>query len=191
MDTRSLASVVRGAAPAVVLLADEAVVGHEHVVEEHLVEHRLAGELAQRPDVDAGRLHVDHEARDAVVLRLLGVGAGEADAPVGFLGHRRPHLLAVQHPAALDARGACVDSDARSEPAPGSLNSWHQLISPRSVGGIQRSCCSGVPCTIRVGSAHAPTPMFRADDLGGAELLFDHEQLDRVASRPHGCGQRA
>ena len=32
------------------------------------------------------------------------------------------------------ARTAFVRSDARSEPAPGSLNSWHQNISPLSVG---------------------------------------------------------
>src|SRR3954453_19034210 len=28
---------------------------------------------------------------------------------------------------------------ARSEPAPGSENNWHQIISPRNVGG--RNCC--------------------------------------------------
>ena len=42
-----------GQPPAVAGLGDHAVVGHEHVVEEHLVEQRLAGDLAQRPDVDA------------------------------------------------------------------------------------------------------------------------------------------
>ena len=85
--------------------ADEAVVGHEHVVEEHLVEHRHPGQLAQRPDVDAGRRHVDHEAGDAVVARRVGIGAGQADPPVGLVGHRRPHLLAVDRPAAVDRRG--------------------------------------------------------------------------------------
>ena len=34
---------------------------------------------------------------------------------------------------------------ARSEPAPGSENSWHQIISPRKVGGRKRCCCSSVP----------------------------------------------
>ena len=103
MNTRSFASVVRAARQPSCSGADEAVVGDEHVVEEHLVEHRLAGQLAQRPDVDARGLHVEHEARDAVVLGRVGVRAGEQDAPVGLLGHRGPHLLAVEDPAALDA----------------------------------------------------------------------------------------
>ena len=55
------------------------------------------------------------------------------------------------------ARTARMASDARSEPAPGSLNSWHHMISPRMVGPIQRSCCSAVPCAISVGNTHAPT----------------------------------
>ena len=85
--------------------------------------------------------------------------------------------LSTQPPSTRVAR---VESAARSEPAPGSLNSWHQLISPRSVGGIQRSCCSGGaehderrerPCTdADVGALH----------LGGPELLLDHEQLERL-----------
>ncbi len=83
-----------------------------------------------------------------------------------------------QPPSTAVAR---VDSDARSEPAPGSLNSWHQPISPRSVGMIQRSLLfASVPCTIRFGSAHAPTPMFGSRHLRGAELLFDHEELERL-----------
>jgi hypothetical protein len=61
--------------------ADQLVVGHEDFVKEHFVELGVAGELHQRPDLDAGRLHVDHEIRDALVLRHVGVGAGEADPP--------------------------------------------------------------------------------------------------------------
>ena len=34
---------------------------------------------------------------------------------------------------------------ARSEPASGSLKSWHHEIVPSSVGRTQRSCCSIVP----------------------------------------------
>ena len=44
-----------GRPPTVVLGPDETVVGHEHVVEEDLVEHGVAGQLAQRPDLDARR----------------------------------------------------------------------------------------------------------------------------------------
>ena len=53
-------------------------------------------------------------------------------------------------------RTALVRSDARSEPAPGSENSWHQRNSPRMVAGTKRSICSGVPCSRMVGAAHQP-----------------------------------
>ena len=46
---------------------------------------------------------------------------------------------------------ARVRSPARSEPAPGSLNSWHHISSPRSTASRWRSCCSGVPWAMRVG----------------------------------------
>ena len=127
-----------------------------------------------------GRLHVDHEARDAVVLRPLGVGARQADAPVGLLGHRRPHLLAVQQPAAFDARRPRrerreVGAGARlaEELAPADLAAQRRH-DPALL--LLRRCRS----TIRFGSAHAPTPMFGRVHLGGAELLVDHEQLERL-----------
>jgi hypothetical protein len=41
---------------------------------------------------------------------------------------------------------ALVRSAARSEPAPGSEYPWHQTISPRSVGAIQRRFCSSLVC---------------------------------------------
>ena len=43
------------------------------------------------------------------------------------------------------ARTARVRSEARSDPASGSENSWHQEISPRKVGQTKRSRCSSVP----------------------------------------------
>ena len=51
------------------------------------------------------------------------------------------------------SRSARVARLARSEPAPGSLNSWHQTSSPRSMGGRYRARCSSVPWPIRVGPA--------------------------------------
>ena len=53
-----------------------------------------------------GALHVDQEVADALVLRGVRVGAGQADAPVGALGDRGPHLLAGEPPAAVDLLGA-------------------------------------------------------------------------------------
>jgi hypothetical protein len=47
---------------------------------------------------------------------------------------------------------------AASEPALGSLKSWHQLISPTSLWRIQRACCSGVPFDASVWVIHPPMP---------------------------------
>ena len=105
IETRSLANVVRPIRQPSPGAPMTAVVGHEDVVEEDLVEHGRTGELAQRADVEPLGVHVDDEVGDAGVLGRIGVGAGQADAEVGHLGQRRPHLLPVQHVAALDPLG--------------------------------------------------------------------------------------
>ena len=51
------------------------------------------------------------------------------------------------------SRTAVVRSDARSEPASGSLKSWHQISSPRRSGRSHRVFCSSVPYAISVGPA--------------------------------------
>ena len=45
--------------------------------------------------VTPGVLHVEQEVRDALVLGRVGIGAGQQHHPVGHVGERRPHLLAV------------------------------------------------------------------------------------------------
>jgi hypothetical protein len=55
------------------------------------------------------------------------------------------------------SRIARVDSEARSEPDPGSLNSWHQISSAVMIFCRYRSFCSFVPCSMMVGPA-SPTP---------------------------------
>jgi len=47
---------------------------------------------------------------------------------------------------------ARVCSEARSEPALGSENPWHQISSPRSMGGRNRRFCSSVPCCMIAGA---------------------------------------
>ena len=47
---------------------------------------------------------------------------------------------------------------ATSEPAPGSENSWHQISSPRSIGGRYRFFCSSLPHSRMVGPG-MPIPM--------------------------------
>ena len=69
--------------------------GHLDAGEEDLVELRLAGDLAQRPHLDAGRLHVDDQVREPGVALRGRIAAGDEDAPVGDVRVRRPHLLAV------------------------------------------------------------------------------------------------
>src|SRR5690606_35786986 len=54
--------------PAPTLLADAIGDRYPHVVEEHLVDLVVATHGADRPDRDPGRLHVDQQEADAVLL---------------------------------------------------------------------------------------------------------------------------
>ena len=58
--------------PTVVDVAEAIVVGNAHLVEEDLVEARPTGHLAQRSHLDTGRLHVDDEPGESLVLRQVG-----------------------------------------------------------------------------------------------------------------------
>ncbi len=73
----------------------------------------------------------------------------------------------IQSPVPL-SRTARVPSAARSEPAPGSLKSWHQTSSPTHRGRRKRCFCSSVPYARIVGAA-MPRPMpIRRGSLSGA-----------------------
>ena len=87
-----------GHRPSAIEVAHEVVAGHEHRVEEHLVELGLGRHGDQRADLDARRLHVDHQVGDPTVPRRVGVGAHEGDPPLRVLGVARPDLLAVDQP---------------------------------------------------------------------------------------------
>src|SRR5437588_740743 len=98
-----------GHLPALALLAEPIGHGYLDVVEEDLVELRLTGDLPQRSNLDAGRMHVDDQVRQPLVARRLRVAERDEDAEVGDVGERRPDLLPVDDvhvPAALGAR-AC------------------------------------------------------------------------------------
>src|SRR5919206_1971 len=56
--------------------------------------------------------------------------------------------VTTQSSPSLTAR---VFSAARSEPASGSLNPWHQISSADRIGGRKRSFCWSLPQTISVG----------------------------------------
>src|SRR3954447_19659156 len=63
--------------------------------------------------------------------------------------------LSTHPPSTASAR---VDTDARSDPAPGSLNSWHHSSSAERIFDSHRAFCSGEPCASSVGPARF-TPM--------------------------------
>ena len=115
-------------------VAEPLLVGDADVGEVHLVELGLTGDLVERAHLDAGRLHVDHEVGHALVLRLVGVGAGDEHPPLGEVGERGPDLLAVDDPLVAVAHAPSVARPATSEPAPGSENSWHHISSPVNSG---------------------------------------------------------
>ena len=77
----------------------------------------------------------------------------------------------------VPSRRARVVRPATSEPAPGSLKSWHQTSSPRAILRRWRSFCPSVPCFIRVGPS-IPIPIVR--DVGrraAAKLLLRPDDL--------------
>ena len=85
--------------------------------------------------------------------------------------------LTRQPPSTFSAR---VRRPARSEPAPGSLKSWHQTRSPRRLGGTKRSSCSGLPCSMRVGTTQLPITMSCGLSPAAPQLLGDDELGHRV-----------
>ena len=93
--------------PRAVHFAQHVVVGHERVLEHHLVEIVLSRHLVDRVDGDARRLHVDQELRQPVPAVFLGGGrrAEQADHVVGVVGVAGPHLGAVDEPAAVGLGG--------------------------------------------------------------------------------------
>ena len=66
--------------------------------------------LIERPDGDAGRLHVEQQVADAAVLRRVRVRAGEHEHPVGEVGAGGPDLLAVDDVVVAVADGAGLEA---------------------------------------------------------------------------------
>ena len=72
--------------PAVAHAADHVLVGHLGVLDEELVELGLAGDLAQRADLDRVLLHVHQEVGEALVLGHVAVAASHEHAPLRLVG---------------------------------------------------------------------------------------------------------
>ncbi|MNJ21628.1 hypothetical protein D3C77_159840 [compost metagenome] len=107
---------VFGHVPAAVQRAHQILFFHAHVVEEGLAEGRLAADQGDGPRRHARRRHVEQHEADAQVLWRLGVGADQAEDPVGLVGVGGPDLLAVDDPVVAAILGAGLD---RGEVGPG------------------------------------------------------------------------
>ena len=77
-----------GDLPAVVHAADDVVLRAAGVVEEDLAELGGAVGLRDAAHLDAGLAHRHEQVGDALVLRRVGIGAGEQEAVVGVVALR-------------------------------------------------------------------------------------------------------
>ena len=84
-----------GVGPALVFLADAIFDRHLHVLEPDLVDLVAAVQQRDGPHRDARALHVDQQKADARLLLGRGVGAHQAEDPIGVLAERVPGLLAI------------------------------------------------------------------------------------------------
>ena len=146
--------------------------------------------LLDGPDVDAGRLHVEHEVRDALVRLRVRVGAREQDPVAGELRERRPHLLpvdhvlvAVAHRRRRERREVAARLRLAEELAPdlGAVEQAGQ-VARLLLGRCRRRAASARPSRSRSGSsASARTPRFSSSSITSCSI--------GDASRPQGAGQ--
>ncbi len=90
-----------GHAPTLVDSADQAVVGHPHVVEKHFAELAVQLQVEDRPHLDARAVHRHQQEADAVLRLGAALGADQQEDPVGLRAHGGPGLLSVDHPLAV------------------------------------------------------------------------------------------
>ena len=155
------------------------------VVEEHLVElggaRSSAGAAAPRrragPSGSGG-------TRGPCAPVDVGVGAGDAEAPVGAVRERRPHLLPVDRPTrrrrARPGSGRWRGRSRRWAPStPGTT-------APRPTGSSGGSAASARRCrtAISVGAKRpSPKKLIRAGALGLRVLLVEDHLLDECRRR--------
>ena len=143
---------IHGHPPAVALAAQGAVVGHHHVVEEHL------GELLIPCMVSIGRTVMPgvSMSTNSAVMPL----CAESGAPVRVRSTQRCAYWArlvhtfcpvTCHPSSW--RVARQVSAARLLPVPGSEKPWHQDSSPRSSRGTRPAASAGGAKSITVGAS--------------------------------------
>ena len=79
---------------------------------------------------------------------------------------------------------ARVASDARSEPAPGSLKSWHHFSSLRTIGPRKRRFCSSVPCANSAAAVLLSPSGLSARRLNGVSTARIAPAVSGVTPRP-------
>ena len=112
--------------------------GMRSVGEEDLVELGFAGHLPERAHLDTLLVHVDEEVRQA-----LGASGTSGSVRTSSRPHSATWAMLVQTfcpftTHSSPSRTARVQSAATSDPAPGSLNIWHQISSQVNVGRRRR-----------------------------------------------------
>ena len=170
--------------PSVAELAEEVLLGHDHVVQEELTELGVAGDLRHRPHLDAGGPHVDDQHRDAAVPGDRLVRARQDPAPAGVLPPRDPGLLSAQ-----DEVVVLLD---RARAQRGEVRTGFGLGEALTPDLLRREDRRDVASALLVG---AEAQQRRAehveaddvDELRGpcrGELLVDDDLLDRRAAAP-------
>src|SRR5690606_21953733 len=105
-----VAEQVLGDRPALAFLVDEVLDRDLDIFEEDLVDLVGLVEQDQRTHRDPGRLHVDEQEADALLLLRRGaVGAHQAEDPVAVVAQGRPDLLAVDDVVVAAALGARLE----------------------------------------------------------------------------------
>ena len=135
-------------------LPDQVRERHAHVREEHLVELGVPGHGAQRPHLDARRVHRDQHVRDARVLLRVGLGAHErrtSSAPtcavlVQIFWPFTTSVVALDAPRRGEAREVGAGARLRVALAPDQLAAHRRRRS-------QRCFCSSLPCSSSVGTS--------------------------------------
>ena len=171
-----------GNAPACVDFAHQIFRRNPDVVEEHLVEFGLAGDLHQRPDGDAGAAHVQQDEAQAPVLDRVRVGTHQHETPVRVLGKAGPDLLAVDHERVTVAHGLAT---YRSQVRAGS--GFRKALAPDFLGaqdGGQETLLLGFAA---MGHERRPDQVAANDVqavrcVGARHLLQEDGVLDRAGA---------
>ena len=175
-----------GDGPATPFAADELIGLHDRIGDEDLVESGMPVHLLERLHLDAGLAHVQDEIAQPRVLGLVPVGAGQQQAPIGFLRAGGPELLSVDDPVvALQVcardRACGVGPAARlaEQLAPG-------LFACQAGTQVALLLLIGAMGQDGGGGQHADADLGHADSADARELFVNHRHQARrqVASIP-------